>query len=219
MVLVSNSYARFYKGISASGKGRLCVSDITYHKKEDFLKSKESVSIEIKPDITEVEKGFFDIFITLKQLVIAKSVKQIDVSQETLDLFHTNNVVIRGYFDTYADNFAKKYGLPFMHSDMVIARVGDYFSPAGIDIITLCFTPNGKPFIHQNCLCQGSSAGSSGGGENSFDLPADFYRRYTTEKIAAECRGTCYDDICNNADLKSFLEIAKARKGFCRGSK
>ena len=91
---------------------------------------------------------------------------------------------------------------------MTIGRTGDYFDH-GVYIITLCFTPDGKPFIHQDCRCQGSSAGSTGGGETSFDLPRDFYKTHTAEDIADLCWGCCYSRIKSSSDLQHFLEGAK----------
>ena len=211
-MLVSNTYARYYDGISAYGEGKVSVSDITYHSKEDFMKDPTPVSFILDPGVTEVEPGVLDIFLPLKQLEIADTVRSVGVTEETLKIFKENDVTVRGSFDSYAEEFAKKYHLHFLHRDMTIGQTGDYFDH-GVYIITLCFTPDGKPFIHQDCRCQGSSAGSTGGGETSFDLPRDFYKTHTAEDIADLCWGCCYSQIKSSSDLQHFLEGAKKRGG------
>ena len=124
-----------------------------------------------------------------------------------------NKVLIRGTFDSYAEKFAIKYELEFLHSDLEIACVGDYFD-RGVDIITIKFPINNQPCIQQDTRCQGSSTGSTSGGEVSINIPEDFYLTHTAEDIADMCWGSCYDKICKNSKLKDFLEKAKMKKGY-----
>ena len=212
-ILVSNTCSRFYRGIDAYGEGPLYVKDIRYHSEEDFRKDREPVSFILCPGVTAVEAGFFDIYITIAELVVSDTVTRIDMSEKSVQLFRKNRVTVRAAFDSCGEAFAKKYGLVFMHEDIELARRGDYFEH-GVDVVTLCFRPDGSPFIHQDCLCQGSSAGSSGGGEVSLDLQKDFYRRMTQEEIADVCWGGCYSRILGSEKLRVFLEKAKERKGY-----
>ena len=213
MNLVTNTYSRYYRGIDACGEGVLRPSDIEYFKREDFVKDKEPVSLIISGGITEVEAGFFDIFLTLAEVIVPDSVRRISLSDESRRLFRKNKVVLRGPFDSYADRFAKEKGFSYLHSDIELARHGDYYE-RGVDIITLRFRPDGSPFIHQDCRCQGSSAGSVGGGEVSFDLPKGFYKKQTPEDIANQVWGSCYGQVRDSKALKTFLEKAKERKGY-----
>ena len=212
-ILVTNTYSRFYWGIDAYGEGPLFVKDIEYHTEEDFRKRREPVSFILCPGVTTVEAGVFDIFITLAELVVSDTVKRIDMSEKSMKLFRKNHVTVRAAFDSYGEAFAKKYGLNFLHEDIQLARHGDYFE-RGVDIITLRFTPDGSPFLHQDCRCQGSSAGSTGGGEVDLDLKKDFYRKLGQEDIAGMCWGSCCEGIMGSEKLRVFLEKAKERKGY-----
>ena len=212
-ILVTNTYSRFYWGIDAFGEGPLHVKDIEYHTEADFRKNREPVSFILSPGVTTVEAGFFDIFITLAELVVSDTVTRIDMSEKSVKLFRKNRVTVRAAFDSYGEAFAKKYGLAFLHEDIELTRHGDYFE-RGIDIITLCFAPDGSPFLHQDCRCQGSSAGSTGGGEVDLDLKGDFYQKLSQEDIAGMCWGSCYEGILKSEKLRVFLEKAKARKGY-----
>ena len=212
-ILVSNTYCRFYRGIDAYGEGPLYVKDIEYHREEDFRKDREPVSFILSPGVTTVEAGFFDIFLTIAQLVVSDTVKRIDMSERSVKLFRDNHVTVRAAFDSYGEAFARKYGLHFLHEDIELTRHGDYFEH-GIDIITLCFRPDGSPFIHQDCRCQGSSAGSTGGGEVSLDLKQDFYKTLSQKDIADMVWGSCYSGVLGSEALRVFLEKARKRKGY-----
>lgn len=212
-ILVSNTYSRFYWGIDAYGEGPLYVKDIRYHDEEDFRRNQEPVSFILSSGVTTVEAGFFDIFITIAELVVSDTVKRIDMSEKSVKLFQKNHVTVRAAFDSYGEAFAKKYKLRFLHEDIELTRHGDYFE-RGANIITLCFRPDGSPFIHQDCLCQGSSAGSSGGGEVSLDLPGDFCKKLSREDIADMVWGSCYSGVLHSEKLRTFLEKAKERKGY-----
>ena len=214
-MLVSGDYCRFYRGISAYGEGRLRISDNVYYTEKDFQQNREPVSFILMDGVTEVEAGFFTMFPTLAQLVVADTVTKIGVTESDLALFRKNRVVIRGSFDGYGDRFARKYGLPFLHGDLELARAGDYFEH-GVDIITLCFAPDGRPFLNQDCRCQGSSAGNTGGGEVNVDLRRDFYKRQTADDLADLCWGSCRGKVRESKALKTFLEKAKARGGYER---
>ena len=95
--------------------------------------------------------------------------------------------------------------------DGKLASVGDYVEH-GADIITLRFCEDGSAYIHQDCRCQGSSAGQIGGGEISVDIPDDFYLSLTCEQIAKKCWHS--GDIVANGKLAAFLEKVKSKGGF-----
>ena len=92
--------------------------------------------------------------------------------------------------------------------------MGDYYDQ-GNDLITLRLFPDGSAKIHQDCRCQGSSAGSVGGGEIDVNIPKDFWRTHSPKDIADLCWGSCYSAILKCEALKSFLAKAKKKNGFC----
>lgn len=59
-------------------------------------------------------------------------------SAKTIRLFQDNRVLLRGVYDSVAERLAQKYHLRFLHLDMELVSVGDYFE-RGVDIITVRF--------------------------------------------------------------------------------
>ena len=136
------------------------------------------------------------------------------MNEDSIKLFRKNAVLIRGVFDTSAEAFAREYGLRFLHTDVELARDSDYFTSAGIDVITLRFCDDGSAYINQENYCQGSSAGSSGGGEINVGLPGDFYMTKTPKNVADMCWGNCREEILKRGKLAEAMKKAKEKKGF-----
>ena len=170
--------------------------------------------LEFGDKIQYVEAGVLDCFPTLRMVGIGKDVKNIAVTDKTLKLFKENGVIVSGFFGGYAEEFARQYGLSFLHNDFRIGGGGDYTSPAGSDVITLILHKIGNPYIMQSNFCQGSSAGNSGGGDIEVTLRRDFWRNMTQKDIADLCWGNCRDAIMKNQDLASFLKGAKKNGGY-----
>ena len=204
------------EGLCACGKGKLRVKDLSDcdYMIEELLDEPEGFVFEIESGCTEIECGVFDEMNNLYEIDIPPTVKKITLSEESLALFRKNGMLICGVFDSYAEQFAKEYHLRFLHSDIEIARVGDVSTRVGTDIITLCLTAKGMPFLKMQNFTQGSSAGNMGGGDNFADIPRNFYQVWTQEQLASHCWGTCHDAIMQCEVLSTFLEKAKERKGF-----
>ena len=208
---VSSGYRK--RGFDAYGGAFLRKSDMAYWMDRPARTDPGGVAFELEDDVKEVEPGFFTLLPTISELWIVNPDCKIPMTEETEQLFQKNNVLIRGVYDAAAERFARRYRLRFLHLDVELASVGDYFE-RGNDTITLRFRADGSAYIHQDCRCQGSSAGSIGGGENSFDLPADFYRTMAAKDIADECWGSCRSEILNRGTLAAFLDAAKKKNGF-----
>ena len=125
-----------------------------------------------------------------------------------------NSVLIISRFDTYAERFARENKLRFLHDDIELARVGEYSTREGIDIITLELFTSGKARIKQANYCPGSSAGNNGGGEMSFYLPRDFYMTRSQNDIAEMCWRNCTEAITKNHELGTFLAKAFRKRGY-----
>ena len=214
--IVSSGYRKY--GFDAYGAKVLKQSDMDYWKDSEEIAAKRGVCFELGEEIEKVEPNFFEILPTIRELRIVNPECDVGMSPAAVKLFRKNNVLIRGAFDTAAERFAEKYGLRFLHIDTVLARAGDYFE-RGIDIITLCFYDDGSAYINQDERCQGSSAGSTGGGEVDFDLPKDFYMNMSAKDVAGMCWGTCYDKIISNGVLDGIIAKAKEKHGFLRAFK
>ncbi|MBR4748625.1 MAG: hypothetical protein IK083_03515 [Abditibacteriota bacterium] len=216
-MLVGGTNRRYYRGISVTGEGVAGPADILLYKKEDFIGDPRPVSLILRPGVTGLEPGFLDVFLTLKELIADDTVTHIGMSEAARELLRANGTVVRGRWDSYAEEFAREYGLGFMHRDIVIADAGDYSSRAGRDVVTLCFSPAGSPFVDMDNSCAGSSAGNKGGGSVSCDLPEDFFETMSPEDIAGLCPDICYDAIVNSVQLTEFLLGAMDRGGFAFG--
>ena len=210
-MIVSSSWKTH--GLMASGEGMLFKSDLDFWKNDPILMDPGGFSFELEEGITHVEPGLFLLCPGLRTLELGRSVKDIGVDEETISLFKKNDVLIRGFFDTYAEKFAREHGLRFLHSDFELGRGGDYFEH-GSYVITLKLTDSGKPWIRESEFSQGSSAGSSGGGDETVSLPEDFYLTCSADDIAYLCWGACASAIRKNEKLKTFLNKARKKKGF-----
>ncbi len=214
MALVSRTYNRFYEGFDVFGDVIASAEDVKSFDDAFFRQNPAPSSVEFSDVILEVEPGFLGRFPTLAEIIVPDTVEKIGLTAEEKAFLHGRNVVVRGLFDSYAERFAREQELRFMHSDVEIAQVGDYATRDGVDIITICFRPKGDAFVHQDCRCSGSSAGSVGGGSIDFDLPRTFWKTWTPEKFEQKCWGTCSEAILQSEALKKFLAGAQARKGY-----
>ena len=215
-MLVNHDHHGFYECMCANGNGMCTLSDmlLSENEKEKFAgETPADVSFYIYEGVTGVERGGLDVFHGLKELHIADSVREIGVTPELETILKRNNTLIRGSFGSYADRFAQRYSLPFMHSDIELSRGKGYEDKSAV-IVTLRFNICGIPRLHQDYRCQGIAASCMGGGENDVPLPMNFYKKMTPEDIADKCWGSAYQSIITSAKLKKFLKNAKERDGY-----
>ena len=210
-MIVSNGYRKY--GFDAYGGKVLRKEDMGFWMHMPERTRPQGVCLELKEDVEEVEKGFFELLPTITELRIMNPDCRVNMDEESVKLFKKNNVLIRGPFDSAAESFAKKYNLRFLHADTKLAHAGDYFD-RGVYIITLFFRSDGSAYINQDCRYQGSSAGNDGGGEMDFDLPKDFYKTMSAEDVADLCWGSCYSKIISNGILADLIAKARKKGGF-----
>ncbi len=184
---------------------------MSYWMNERIRVDPQGVALGLDEEVREVEPDFFELLPTIDSVWIHNAECDLHMTERTAELFRRNNVVLRGAYDTAAERLAREYRLRFLHLDVELVSLGDYFE-RGVDIITLRFCEDGSAYIHQDCRCQGSSAGQIGGGEISVDIPDDFYLSLTCEQIAKKCWHS--GDIVANGKLAAFLEKVKSKGGF-----
>ena len=210
-MIVSNGYRK--NGFDAFGGKFLRKSDMGYWMNHRKRTDPRGVCLELGEEVEKVERGFFELLPTVNELWILNPNADVRLSKEDAALFLKNNVLVRGEFDSAAEAFAQKYGLRFLLINTKLGSAGDYYEQ-GVDIITLRLYPDSSADIHQDCRCQGISAGNTGGGEVSFDLPEDFYLTMTPEEVAGKCWSSCYSSIIEQGILASVMAKAKTKNGF-----
>ena len=200
-------------GFDAYGGSILRKEDMSYWMNQKERTDPAGVALGLNENVEEVEPDFFDLLPTISELWIENPKCRIHMNEKTVRLFRDNRVLLRGRYDTVAEQLAREHHLRFLHLDVQLASVGDYYE-RGNDIITIRFRDGGSAYVHQDCRCQGSSAGSIGGGEISFDLPDDFYLTMKPREIADKCWGSCQREMISNGRLASFMKKAKSKKGY-----
>lgn len=200
-------------GFDAYGGKILRKEDMSYWIGRKQLTDPMGVALGLAEEVEEVEPDFFDLLPTIDSVWIENPNCKLDLTEQSVALFRKNRVILRGKFDTAAEKLARRYGLRFLHLDVQLASVGDYYE-RGNDVITIRFRDSGSAYIHQDCRCQGISAGNTGGGESSFDLPNDFYLKMKPKDIADQCWGSCRSEMLSNGKLAAFLSKTKSKGGY-----
>lgn len=209
-MIVSSWYKR--RGFNASGERLLKKEHMDYWKNTEQITDPRGIALGLNPEVEEVEQGFFELLPTINDIWIENPKCNLNLDCDAVKLFRQNRVTLRGEFDSAAEELARMHRLRFIHLDVLLASFGDYFEH-GHDSLTLRFTDQGSVYINQNTQCQGSSSGSTGGGEINVDLPSDFYISMTPEEVADM---TWYPKTLKaEGKLRALMEKAKEKGGFC----
>ena len=204
-------YINHYSGLlEVEGEGVLRREDTELWHNPDQNWTKEYHTLSVTEGITGIDEGYLDSFSHIDCLVLSRTVGDIAASPELLKQWRKRKVLIRGEYDSVAEEFAGKNGLKFLHSDIALGEF-DIEVAHEHDIVTLRFHENGTCDIHYNCFTPGSSAGNYGGGEYANKLPKDFYVGCTVEKFADILCEEMRRQILSNETLKRFLEISNER--------
>ena len=207
-MIVSSGYRK--NGFDACGGSILRREHMSHWMGSKEMTDPDGVCFELGEEIEYVDPGFFEILPTICEIWIMNPKCKLALTEAEIELFHKNNVVLRGKFDTAAEHLAQQLKLPFLHLDVELAHFGNYFE-RGVDIITIRFYSDGTAYIHQDCRCQGISAGNTGGGEVSFNLPDDFLTSMSPEEIADKC--WISDKVKQNGILRSLMNKARKKGG------
>ena len=197
--------------LKVEGKGLVCAEDLNASPGR-FKPEKYSI-LEFTKGITKVTKGFIEAFTSLECLVIAFSVKSIERSPELDNFLITNNVLIRGEYNSLAERLAKELGLRFLHCDIFLCWTS-YESQGGYRESTkrtLCFRLDGPPYIYREIFTPGISAGNNGGADLREDLPEDFYVGCDLDGFTYNLPLICEEAIMQNKQLERFLRISNQR--------
>ena len=198
---------------SWNSKAVFCNLDtITKEHTEKELANKklsEITKLVFEEDVEKIQTGVIELFPSVEQIIFPNTIKSIPESTELASLLIRNKVLIRGYYDTYGESFAKKHFLKFVHADIVLGihRENNFEGSQW----KLCFEDSGKPYLHYESWTQGSSPGHTLGGERRCEIETDFYVGCTVEKFASRFGSHFSGLILKNQNLKNFLASANAR--------
>ena len=200
--------------LKVEGKGLVCAEDL--NASPGRFKPEEYSKLEFTKGITKVTKGFIEAFTSIECLVIAFSVKSIERTPELDNLLITNNVLIRGEYNSLAEKLAKELGLQFLHCDIFLcwtrsSPAGNYDGYYENTKRTLCFRLDGPPYIYREIFTPGISAGNNGGADLREDLPEDFYVGCDLDGFTYNLPLICEESIMQNKQLERFLRISNQR--------
>ncbi len=207
-ITFSYTYGRPLK---VEGKGAVCRDDLDVFPTAEQDWPAEYSAIHLTKGITEAKAGFLDAFTGMETLILDRTVRRIAMTPALAKLLRQNLVLIRGEYDTYAEEFAQNNKLNFLHADIFLALDRDekHFENT---FITLRFYENGKAAIECDVYSPGSSAGNNGGGTIANEIPGDFYVGCTVEKFADHFPAHLRDKLLKNEELKRFLKTANMRR-------
>lgn len=178
---------------------------------DSHLLRKQSLWFKIDEGVKRVETGFLERMPHLEELAIASSVEEIGVSKEAHKHLHHNHVIVRGDFDTYAEQFAKEHHLGFLPMDFEIDRNGDSSTYLGLNVLTIEFFTK-QVNLRMDNYCPGTSAGNYGGGTIDCEIPAKFYKDPDAiQKIADSSWKSFTPGILKSERLKTFVDTARLR--------
>lgn len=204
-------YINHYSGLlEVEGEGALCKEDADVWPTSGRNWRSEYNVLSVKEGITGLGEGYLESFPKIGCLILSRTVESVATTPELDKRLCKNKVLIRGEYDTYAEEFAREKGLKFLHCDIHLAD-DDIEIAHEHDIITLRFHEKGAPDIHYNCFTPGSSAGSYGGGEYCKELPGDFYVGCSMEQFADNFPERLRQQLMGNEMLRRFLSAANSR--------
>ena len=171
---------------------------------------KKIKTLVIESSVCAVKEGFIEAFPNLKDLIVEADLQRIPITAELEALLKNNKVIVRGSFNSAAEKLADNLGLTFIHKNIFVAR--HFFeSHYETTTLTLSFQKGECPFIWEDIICPGISAGNNGGGTLRHDLPDDFYQGGSIEDFASHLASRYTQKILGNEELKAFLAEANRR--------
>lgn len=187
------------------GKGVVSQKDANINMWPRSFDPGEYTSIEFDDGITAVKGGFLETFIHIENLILSRTVQSIAETKALSTLLTNNHVLVRGIFDTFAEEFAKMYHLRFVHANIVLAQTENQYET---DIWTLRFENNGKPYAHCNAFGQRGFMG----GEARHELQDGLFEDCSVEAFAKQFGNAVAEQILQNEALKIYLVRLKSRR-------
>ena len=214
--------------LSAWGRGTVKDSNFnirlsTIYKKfqKEYSREPKDVSLFIEDPFacgydygfTAIDTAFLEKIERLKELILSNSITDIQMTPKLETILHENNVLIRGTFDSFAEQIALENKLHFRPANFLFAKY--VFEPTHeTTLLTMTFRRNGNVVVEISVSSPGSSAGNTFGGTFYRDLPKNFYNVKTAEQIAEMFGQHTKKTILEDGRLAAFIEKARTHKIF-----
>jgi len=195
--------------LEVCGTGAVVKEDATVDYGQTKTMWKDAYDLSFTNGITSIGPGFIENCRHIRSLIISYTVESIAVTPELLALLRKNKTVVRGWFDSCGERFAKENGLPFLHADLFVGWHNDERHYTNTKF-TIRFKKDGTVYREYDEYCPGISAGNNGGGVWTAELEADFYKDETLEGFA-ERFPNYTEAILENKDLAYFFRTAARR--------
>ena len=197
-------------GAPVGFKRKICVCAGDLDAGPGKLDAAKIKTLVVEKSVSSVKKGFIESFPHLKDLIVEADLSRIPLTPGLESLLTRNKVILRGTFGAAAEKLASRLGLTFIHKNITVAR---HFEESRCEstTLTLCFQMGEKPFIWEDIVCPGISAGNNGGGTLRHDLPDDFYKGGSIEDFSGHFAFRYTAAILGNEELKVFLQEADRR--------
>ena len=201
----------WHYALQVRGKGKVCEEDLDQKagKGGERAWTAEYLGVEFASGITEVGPGFLEAFPNLQSVEIHYTVQSIAVTPQLKAHLKKNRVLVRGWYDSFGERFARELGLEFRHADIFIGWYRDEEHDTGTRL-EIRFDEQGKPYRFYDDVTTGWAASVSGGGTYTRELDEDFFVGETLESFA-EWFVRFREPILKNEDLKYYFETANRR--------
>ena len=97
--------------LEVEGKGPLCAEDTDVRPFGDKGWADEFSSLKVCPGVTAIGPGFLEAFPGMQVLELPRTVEAVDASEAAIGFLRKRHVLIRGAFDSFAEDFARRHGL------------------------------------------------------------------------------------------------------------
>ena len=109
-------------GTPVGQKRKVCVRAEDLDAGPGKLNPSKYKTLVIEAGVCGLEKGFVESFPNLKDLIVEADLDRIPLTPELEKLLKSNQVILRGVFNSAAEQLAKKLGLTFIHTNLLVAR-------------------------------------------------------------------------------------------------
>ena len=162
---------------------------------------------------TDIAPKFLEQIDELRELILPDTVTKLNMTPKLEHILKRNKTLIRGSFDSFAEQFAHEHGLRFRPADFDFYE--DYCK-LGHETTTrkMKFRRDGSIYFRTESWSPGSSAGNTFGGYHDTELPHHFFQTMTFDQFLARFHELAAKIIVDYGKMAEFFEKAKTHDAF-----